>query len=201
MRYYDNGTHVTMDPCAIEARERDNASITNYLTYNSAAPCSDRNICNAKREKLAAYMGENPNLRYHEGVGDTALPCYIDDDSRLRHKAEWTNTRDRNQLFVRFFHAVPDLSHGTLIPNMESFLKNGIDTTYDRQCDRLTEHNFDRIMPLNSCVSQHFEKRNDAVPEWTSQFGKSSREEVRSKEYLECQGYTHNGKFWEHAKA
>lgn len=197
MRYFDNGTKVSMDPCAVEAREHDNVSIANYKTFNASNPTTDRRACDAKRQELATIMGDNPNLRYHEGVGGAALPCFIDDDTKLRMMGEWTSARERNQMFLRFFHAVPDLSRGTLIPNMESFLKNGIDTTYERQCNRLSEVDFQRAQAFDTCAAQRFGSRAESTPDWGMQFGKSSREEVRSKEFLQDIGYTHNGRFWE----
>jgi hypothetical protein len=106
-RLYDHGTHVSMDPCALETRERENAAISEYRTFNAAQPSSDIRVCQAKRERLLNQFADSPNLRYQEGVGSVPLPCLIDTDTKLRHLPSWTQTRERVPLKTRYFSRGP----------------------------------------------------------------------------------------------
>jgi hypothetical protein len=195
MRYFDTGNRVTQDDCAQEAKLNENTSIMNYRLYNPYGV----EACEKKIEKLNALVADNPNLRFRDGYG-VAQPCLIDQDSRLRNETVSTNVREKQQLSVRFFHAVPDVSHGAFIPNTESLLKIGaVDSTHERQCDRLAEKDFDRFTPFVPCMTQLVRGEAEATPGWTEQFGASSRETVRQKEFLESCGYTFDGKAWRQA--
>lgn len=196
MRYFDFGNRLTQDECALRTRDNENRSITDYRLYNPY----NIDACEKKLKDLNDFIAENPNLRYRDGYG-YAVPCLIDQDSMMRNDAQWTNTRERQSLNVRFFHAVPDISRGAFIPNTESLLKIGpVDSTHERQCDRLAEKNFNRFVPLQECVGSFLKAQADVTPQWTQQFGESSRETVRQKEFLESCGYVHDGKTWQQGK-
>lgn len=192
MRYFDFGNRLSQDACAQVVRENENQSALTYSIYNTY----NIEACEKKNQELNEFIAENPNLRYREGYG-FGNPCLIDNDSKLRNEAVWTNPREKQQLNVRFFHAVPDISHGAFIPNTESMLKVGaLDTTEQRQCDRVTEKNFNRFVPLNNCMRGFVQGYADATPDWEGQFGQSSREIVRSKDFLQGCGYQFDGRVW-----
>lgn len=193
MRYFDVGNRLTQDSCALKTRDNENKSMMDYRLYNPF----NIDQCEKKIEKLNALVAENPNLRFRDGYGHT-VPCMIDQDSMLRNEAKVTNTREKQPLNTRFFHAVPDVSHGAFIPNTESMLKlGGVDSTHERQCDRLAEKNFNRFVPLSECVDTFVRTQAEVTPNWTRQFGESSRETVRQKEFLEGCGYSFDGKAWQ----
>jgi hypothetical protein len=193
MRYFDFGNRLSQDSCALKASDNENQSVLDYNIYNTY----NIDACEKKNEELTRFIAQNPNLRYREGYG-FANPCLIDVDSQLRNQRVSTNGREKQQLGVRFFHAVPDVSRGAFAPNTESMLKSGrVDTTDERQCDRVSEKDFDRFVPLNSCMSSFIHQQAHVTPDWTTQFGVPSRETVRSQEFLQSCGYSFNGKNWQ----
>lgn len=196
MRYYDFGNRVRQDSCALNVRENENKSMFGYRVYNTY----NIDACENKNKELTEFIAENPNLRYREGYG-FGNPCLIDNDSKMRNMSTWTNVREKQQLNVRFFHAVPDVSRGAFVPNTESLLKSGgLDTTEARQCDRVTEKDFDRFVPFNNCMSSFVHTQAKVTPDWAAQFGEPSRDLVRSKEFLESCGYRYDGKAWQASK-
>lgn len=139
---------LTMDRCALAQKQNDNDVIYDYNTYNFFLRGED---CKSVNEKLNCFAADHPNLRFREGYG--IGECVIDQDSRLRYEP-LTHGRERQVLNARLFQAVPDIGRGGLVPNTDTFLKNGIDTTQIRQCDRLTERDFDRFYVLSECASE-----------------------------------------------
>jgi hypothetical protein len=179
MPLYDADNRLADDQCAILTRLRDNESILAYSLYDKYGMCGKQ--CKDRKEKIREFSTQHPNLRYWDGYG--MAPCDVDGDSQLKHEAKWTNPRSRQQLSTRVFGAAPDLSRGEVMPNIESTLIAGGDTSYQRQCGRLAEQDWDRFAPNVDvqCV-EHI------VPQWTWG-GDSSRDIARSKDFLETIGY------------
>lgn len=144
MRYFDAGTSVMQDSCAQKLKEYGNKNILDYRT----SLASPQNSCHND-----LYF-ENPNLRCKNGYGITDAET-IDCDTRLRYE-DPRNIRgpDSQQLFPRVFKAVPDLSSGTFVPDIESKLLHGHDTFVDHGCKTLTEVDFERYTGMNDCVEK-----------------------------------------------
>lgn len=174
MKFFDWENKISMDPCALLTKERENESIHDYRTYNFYQDGD----CEESARRVQEFAMEYPNLRFRNGYG-VASSCTIDDDSKLRYSSEVTHGPERRQYQTRSFQAVPAFNRGSCAPNTESFLINGLDTTPLRQCDRLAERNFDRFIPLLSCVEKHIEASALALPK-THTIGENSRDMVRN---------------------
>ncbi len=157
---------LTQDKCALATKQTDNELVYDYNTFNffTRGSCDTINC-------ISDFAYDYPNLRFRNGYG-VANECVIDDDSKMRTET-LTHGRERQPLFTRQFFAVPDYGRGGLVPNTETFLQNGQDTTYLRQCDRVTEKNFDRFVPLVGCADV---QKHDPVLE---SVGLNSRELLR----------------------
>lgn len=179
MPLYDADNRLADDQCAVMARIRDNESILAYNLYDKYGQCGKS--CGDRKDKLRDFSVRHPNLRFWDGYG--MAPCDVDGDSKLRHEAQWTNAKERQQLATRVFGAAPDLSRGEARPNVESTLISGQDTSYQRQCQKLAEVTWDRFTPNVDvqCVDH-------IIPTWTWG-GDASRDIARSRQFLESIGY------------
>jgi len=147
MRVFELENRLTSDNCASVTKELQNRSISDYVLFNMypTAACDDAD------EQLIKLVADNPNLRYRDGYG-VANACTVDEDSKMRENPSGlTHFRDKQQLCTRWHQAVPDYGRGGIIPNVESALKLGADTTYLRDCDRITEKQYDVFIPFNTC--------------------------------------------------
>ncbi len=156
MRYFELGNAVSQDDCATQMRNIGNNSIFDYRVDNPIRvhdkPC-----------KTDLFV-ENPNLRYRDGYGNTPKEK-VDADSELRlEDPDQIRGPDRQQLFVRTFKAVPDLSSGTFVPNVESQLIHSHDTFVDRGCTSLTEVYYDRNHIFTPCINDYVHGYSRAVP-------------------------------------
>lgn len=165
---------LTQDSCALLARQRENESMVDYVTYNFFT----NGDYEARMKELNAVAWKNPNLRFRDGYG-MASEQVIDMDSVSRYEAEITHGPEKRQFYVRNFHAVPDFARGSCAPNTESLLRNGLDTTSERQCDPLAEKDFSRFVPLNECMGRFLEQGSRAIPEMIP-IGVNSRDLVRA---------------------
>ena len=165
---FDFENRLTTDTCAQNVKDGANREISNYNLYNYYGDCE-----NASLQKLAA---ECPNLHFKNGFGYTNA-CTIDLDSAMRFQVQ-THGQERRQLNARPFTAVPNMGRGCLIPDVESYLLNGQDTTIVRECNRISEANFDRFTPLIGCVKNYIDgfSANNYFPT-----GVDSRETMRRK--------------------
>jgi hypothetical protein len=187
MRYFDQGNAISMDSCALVANDLENSSILEYNTYNFFYPDGD---CRGVNKRLEDLSLDNPNLRFRNGYGNSA-PCTIDEDSMMRFNSEVTHGREKRQFNARNFHANPNISKGSGPPQTESLLQQGIDTSVIRDCDRLTEHDFDRFVPFDKCMANFYGKYASSLP-IDHTIGKNSRDIVRSREYLQKCGVNHS---------
>lgn len=139
---------LSMDRCALAQKQKDSEFMYDYNTYNYFLNGLD---CKTKYDEMKCFAADYPNLRFREGYGINE--CTIDADSQLKHEPP-THGREKQSLNTRLFQAVPNFGRGGLVPNTETYLKNGMDTTQLRQCDRLTERNFDRFLVLSECDTE-----------------------------------------------
>jgi hypothetical protein len=146
---------------------------------------------------MSEFMTNNPNLHYRDGFG-VASSCVVDADSEMRNNGKMTNDRERVQLCTRWYTAVPDLGKGGLIPNIESRLKYGADTSDIRSCDRVTEKDFNRFIPLPACMAQSIQNPDNIVQKGP-RGGEFTRDYVRNDEYLKQCGFQNDGKMWRRA--
>lgn len=164
---YNWENKLTTDRCALATKQNDNDYVHDYNTFNffNGGDCQT-----FKCAIDASY--NNPNLLAQDGYG--LGPCVIDEDSQLKlDPTNLTHGKERQPLFSRVFYAVPNYSKGGLIPNTETYLKNATDTSMIRQCNRITEKDFDRFIPLPSCGEQQMK-----VP-YTLTLGQDSRKLMR----------------------
>ncbi len=178
MRIFDINNRLTDDDCAMATKENQNRSIEDYIMFNMYPTA----VCDSGNDtKLTQFMAENPNLRYRDGYG-YAFDCTIDNDSKMRTDPNTvTHYRERQSLCSRWDQGVPNFGKGGLVPNVESTLKFGQDTSYIRDCDRLAEKPLDVFIPFNTCGLIN----PDVVPPFSNGIaaGVSTRDFVRNDDY------------------
>lgn len=189
MRPFDEENHMSQDDCALLTRTLVNKSISDYMLFNNFFRCHEND-----KDKMEDFVVNNPNLRYKDGYG-FAASCVVDNDSEMRNNAKLTNDRERVSLCTRWYTAVPDLGRGGLVPNVESRLKYNGDTSDIRDCDRVTEKDFNRFIPLPRCMADNVQNPEHIVENWT-RGGEFTRDYVRSNSYLEKCGFYNDGKLW-----
>ena len=173
MRVFELQNRLSTDDCALETKDLQNKSIADYIMFNMY-PTAD---CGDTRTKLEEFMVENPNLVYRDGFGNVNS-CTVDDDSGIRNDpTKITHFKEKHQLCTRWHQAVPDYGKSGLVPNVESSLKMGADTSYLRSCDRITEKTFDVFVPFNTCGLLN----PDVVPPFEMEV--STRDFVREDDY------------------
>lgn len=195
MKLFENEHRSGADDCAINAKDYQNSSISDYNMWNTYHnfPCDHSG--DSEREEFATT---NLNLRYRNGYGFTS-GCYVDDDTEVRLNGKLTHERPKTQMFPRSFVAVPDLSKGIVLPGLESPLIQGEDTSQLRECHRLAETNFDRFVPLVPCLADKVQNVKYIVEPWTHG-GESSRLMMRNSAVLKKCGYKDNGNWWSKPK-
>lgn len=171
IRYFDQSNHLTNDSCAVLARDLENQSIIDYLTF-SPNPIS----CEAEITNLSDMAMSHPNLRFKSGYGITPS-CRVDNDSSMRYN-QALRLPEKQQLFTRVFQAVPNFGRGSCAPNTESFLQSGWDTTVDKDCAALAEHTFNRYTPFLGCVQRYVDNYARSVGS-VDVIGVSSRDKMR----------------------
>jgi hypothetical protein len=140
-----------------------------------------------------ALAADNRNLWTWDGYGLNS--CAVDSDSKLRVDSEVTHPRMRIQLPKRVFEAAPDLSHGQPMPDAQSRMVYGQESSLMRKCDRLSEVDFNRFDPgVHKVPVYHI------VPPWTNG-GDPSRDIAKSDCFLKAMGYTYDGRIWRRPQA
>jgi hypothetical protein len=187
---YDGANQIAMDDCALNAKEAQNLSINGYNLWNNYLYKCD----NRKEDNFRECTVGNRNLWWRNGYGFTN-GCYVDNDSMLRNDGKLTNDKHKTQLFKRFYTANPSLERGVFVPQIESRLIQGDDTSQWRQCDRLSEKNLDVFIPLIPCLKGNVQNPNNIIAR-TPRGGDNSRILMRSENVLQKCGYKHDGKTW-----
>lgn len=187
MKVYNHENRLSIDNCAQLTRELQNTSVNNRMLYNYYY------THDCKCDVLDDFLFDN-NMVIKDGYGVTT-GCTIDLDSELRLNGMWTNEREKAQLCSRWHQGVPNLNRGGLVPNVETRIKNGDDTSDIRSCDKIVEKNFDRFTPLVGCIADTIQNPSYVVEPWV-RGGMHTRNDVRSTAYLEKCGFENNGKNW-----
>lgn len=190
MRNFDNFARLVDDECALVTREYQNRSIGDYMLYNSYLTSQ----CKKDKTEFDNFVSQNPNLRFKDGFG-FLNGCVVDTDSELRNGAKFTNEREKSQLCTRWNQAVPSYNKGGLIVNVDSRMKLAEDTSALRDCDRLTEKDFNRFIPLTPCLAKTVQNPEHIIPKFTWG-GAATRNYVQDNQYLEQCGFMNNGQAW-----
>ena len=192
MRVYDLLSDLESDNCAKVNRELVNTSIYNHNLYNNffTSDCQE-----STNQKMVEFMTDNPNLHYRDGYGVTS-GCTVDEDSMLRNNSKLTHDKTRIQLCSRWDTAAPDLGKGGLIPNIESKLKNAEDTSFLRDCDKLSEKYFDRNIPLIGCLAPTIQDPSHIIMPF-DRGGAITRNFIFNDPYMQKCGFKFNGNFYE----
>lgn len=190
---YESEHRIGADSCAIDAKDKQNNKISDYLSYNMY-PTNTSEACD-KVDPVKQFSIDN-HRTYFEGYGSVNA-CTVDDDSKIRYGWEWSTMRGRHQLPKRVFTASPDLGHGGFNAVVEDRVKQGEDTTTRRTCGRLSEislFNFNTL-PMIPCLANTIQDPKHIVPPW--QWGGSdTRDSINQKAFLESQGYMFDGFAW-----
>jgi hypothetical protein len=184
-RSFDFMGRLADDDCALITKELQNQSIGDYNLYNSYMTAN----CETDKTHLDTFVAQNPNLRYKDGFG-FLNGCVVDADSKLRNGALFTNDREKSQLCTRWHKAVPALSKGGLTVNVDSRLKFAEDTSAIRECDRLSERNFNRFVPMTPCLASSIQDPENIVPQW-QWGGESTRQSfIQENQHMNQCGFT-----------
>lgn len=188
MKNYFEENRLSVDQCALFTKDLQNKSLTDYNMYNmyTTATCETTDLMN--------YTLENPNLRFKDGFGNVS-GCTVDVDSEIRNNARMTNFREKEQLCTRWYQSAPNLGKGGLIPNIESRLKLGEDTSDIRECDIVAEKNFNRFIPMVGCLSDNIQNPENIILPF-ERGGKFTRDYVMDDEYLSKCGFVNDGRTW-----
>lgn len=185
---FANSGSLRTDDCSQELRNRTNQHWSKHQLYNPATCVQD-----LSKDPVNRFASKYPNLRFKKGVGNTD-GCNVDQDSELRTSG-FDVRRKRYQLFPREFIAVPDMGRGDFMPDLDSMLSRGAQREYEkrplmlvRDCEHVSEREFDRFTPMLSCLRKTVQDPNNIVPSWTWG-GESSRMINRSPEFLQSCGF------------
>jgi hypothetical protein len=190
MRDFELFARLHDDECALVSREHQNRSIGDYVLYNSYVTAE----CTKDKKDFYNYVSQNPNLRYKDGFG-FLNGCVVDNDSELRNGAMFTTDKEKSQLCSRWNQAVPSYNKGGLIVNVDSRMKLAEDTSAIANCDILAEKDFQRFIPLPSCLANTIQNPEHIIPKYV-RGGASTRNYVQDNQYLEQCGFVNNGFAW-----
>lgn len=180
MKEFRTFNRLSDDECFYTVRENENNSIEKYNMENFYYT----NDCDCKI--INDFAAEN-NMTIKDGFGFTNR-CVIDNDSKLRINNEGvSHNKGKIQLCTRWDKGVPNVNKGGLIPNIESKLKSKMDTSFIRNCDHLSERDFDRNIPLVGCLKNFVQNEKYIVEPWI-RGGAMTRNDTRSSssKYSKC---------------
>lgn len=180
-------TGLEDDNCAKITRELQNTSINNYSLENFYFTKD----CECDLDNNFLY---DNNLSYKDGYGFTS-GCTVDNDSdvRILNGNLLTHDKNRIQLSTREFPGPPNINKGGLVPNIDSRLKNADDTSFIKNCFKISEYDFNRNIPLVGCLANTVQNSDFIIPKFVWG-GIDTRNEVRSNEYLTKCGFEKNEK-------
>lgn len=143
--YFDSGNRLSQDTCALAVKDIGNSSIVDYYTTNLGLNCQ-------QQEQARCLANEYPSMLFNFGYG---VDCkVIDNESELKLSQQLRGPENQ-QLCTRLFTAVPDVGRAGLIPDTESMLKNGIDTTALKDCHKTAEVSWRAPYDLNACTQDY----------------------------------------------
>jgi hypothetical protein len=190
MRQFDNFGRLADDKCALVTKELQNRSIGDYMLYNSFVTSEPKRDL----KEFKDFVVNNQNLRYKDGYG-FLNGNVVDTDSDIRNGAKFTNDREKSQLTTRWYQAVPSFNKGGLIVNVDTRLKFAEDTSFIRSCQKTSEKDFDRFIPLTPCLADVVQNPEHIIPKWVNG-GESTRNYVHDAEFLQQCGFVNNGTGW-----
>jgi hypothetical protein len=161
MSYELVGNRLSQDACAIEQTDVENKKIIDYTT--------------------ARYFDDNSNqyqINTKFGYG-VVNPDMIDAESCIKLVRDIRGPVHQ-QLSTRLFHAIPDLSRGVCVPNIESQLQQGVGG-HDKQCKGAKS--IDTFVPLTSCMTNYIYGATLAIPD-VHTIGRPSKDIL--KEMRQC---------------
>ena len=168
----------TDDKCYATVEEDYNKSHFDYNVYN---------YFNQPRKDLLDFSSDHVNLRFGDGVNGLPSADTVDVDSTLRNGKKWT-PRGVQQLAVRTYHAVPDLSGGSVRDtDAENKLVLG-DQTFDRSMALSGVHIEQQYQPMMPILQSEVQDATHIVEPWT-RGGDNTREASRSLAFIQSQGY------------
>ncbi len=168
--------HMLSDECAIRARDLQNDSINDYRLFNPFSRAAED--CEKKSEATREFLINNRTV-IRDGYGLTDS-CVVDIDSKMRNGGEWTNDREKTQLYPRMYQAIPNLGRGPFIADEESKLIQSSDTGEKKSCDILSEVQINRFIPLIPSLAATVQNPDNIVPQWV-RGGEPSRDSIRHK--------------------
>jgi len=188
-KYFDKENRVGSDDCAHKAQDRGNQDMFDYHTFNIfQTNKSDQEACAKASSELEEFYTGN-FMRIRNGFGVTSS-CFVDEDSEIRRN-NLTQHKGPMQLFQRTFQAVPDFSHGTVEPEIESRIQQGNNTYNAQECDSAPVP----FMPMIDCLREQIQNSEHIIPPWT-RGGEHTRDTLKQKEFLEKNGYNFDGQVW-----
>ena len=167
-RTYLRENKLTRDKCAIVERERQNTDILSYLQYN---------IYDCK--STSSEVKEIP--QFQEGFGNVPS-CVIDNENKIRIVPH-THDRCKMQLFMRTYHANPDVAGRGGCSDQESELWQGISSAEKKSCDVLSEVNIDRFEPIIPCLKQEIQNPENIIQSWVRP-GIPTRDDAYQRKFL-----------------
>jgi hypothetical protein len=170
------------DACAFTTEEDQNRSYFDYTTYN---------YYNQPRESLVDFTSQHVNLRFGDGVNGLAPPAAIDLDSAFRNDQKWT-PRGVQQLAVRTYHAVPNLSGGAVHDTDGEEAVAWGDSTFKRSTALSGVFIEQQFLPLIPSLKGEVQDPSHIVEPWV-RGGDTTREASRSLAFLQSQGYQRSG--------
>jgi hypothetical protein len=190
MHEFDNFARLADDQCALIARELQNRSMGDYMLFNTY----QTSICNKDKTKFEEFVANNPNLRYKDGAG-FLNSCVVDSDSKLRNGTKLTHDKEKIQLTSRWHQAVPSFNKGGLIVNVDTRMKMAEDTTVIRECDKVTEKDFNRFIPLPPCLASSIQNPQHIIQPFV-RGGEPTRQYVQDSQWLSSCGFQKEGNVW-----
>lgn len=170
------------DECTYTVEEDQNKSHFDYNTYN---------YFHQEKNKLVDFSSDHPNLRFGDGVNGLASPETIDLDSAFRNDKKWT-PRGIQQLPVRTYHAVPDLSGGAVHDTKGEETVAWGDATFNRSTALSGVFIEQQYEPLVKTLQGEVQDPSHIVEPWT-RGGDNTREASRSLAFIQSQGYQRGG--------
>lgn len=165
MANFEADTRMKSDVCAQNGKNEMNSTMFNYTM--SSFRNSDLN----KDKTFEQFVTDNKNLRFKDGLSPAAN--LIDVDSRLRLNIELTHDKNRQQMGIRNFVAVPDMSRGEPAPILEHVLQSGEPTSV---CGPLRETMYFEY-PMNIGIQQMVSSESRALNTWDEfAIGESSKD-------------------------
>lgn len=190
---FEKQTRLRQDDCDKESQELQNDDAYKYNTFNTfTTNKNNEQECKSNFKSLVDFSLDN-YMNIRDGYGNTNA-CGIDNDSKVRNDFEM-HDKGRQQLHTRVFVGGPNVNKGGFEPEVDSKLTQGTFVSRKETCDVLSEKSFDRFEPMREEILKSIQNPKNIVPEWTWG-GEGTRDVLTQRNFLENNGYEHDGKTW-----